>query len=122
VIGKARINPYRIEVCFANPGFAVHWPGMRFLESCRVPLFEGLLPSLQPACWRRISKLIGWFLLLEILLSYHVQLGACWQLCVARRLLSRLLPDFVRRLFLRGSTMLPAMSKEHRHAANNERC
>jgi len=77
--------------------------------------------SLQPACWRRISELvIARSLLLEIFLSNHVQLRVGRQLCVARRLLSGFLPDFISRPFLRCSTVSSAMSKEHRHAAHDD--
>src|SRR5919106_7063226 len=90
---------------------------MRFLEPVPVPLFESLLPGLQPAWLRRILELLAGPLVLEILLNHHVQLSVCRQLCVARRLLSRLLPDFISRPLLYSSAGSPAMSIEHRHAA-----
>src|SRR6266496_6458595 len=95
--------------------------GMRFLEPVRVPLFESLLPSLEPACWRRILELIARSLLLEILLGHHVQLVIGRQLCVGRRLLSRLFADFISRTFFSCSAMRSSMSTEHRHTANDER-
>src|SRR5437762_5736781 len=104
-----------------NPLFSSSLLLMHFLEPVRVTLFESLLPSLQPACWRRISELvIARSLLLEIFLSNHVQLRVGRQLCVARRLLSGFLPDFISRPFLRCSTVSSAMSKEHRHAAHDD--
>src|SRR5881227_2165703 len=93
---------------------------MRLSESVRVPLFESLLPSLQPARWRKISELIASPLVLEIFLSHHVQLSGARQLCVARGLFARFLPNFVRRPLLRCSAMSGAMSKKHRHAAHDK--
>src|SRR4029453_15999864 len=80
---------------------------VRFLEPVRIPVFESLLPSVQSTCSRRILELITRTLLLEILLLHHFHLTARRQLCVARRLLSRLFPDFIRRPFLRRSAMSP---------------
>jgi len=94
--------------------------GMRLSESVRVPLFESLLPSLQPARWRKISELVASPLVLEILLSHHVQLSGARQFCVARGLLARFLPNFVRRPLLRCSAMSGAMSIKHRHAAHDK--
>src|SRR5438046_2740390 len=91
---------------------------MRLSESVRVPLFESLLPSLQPDRWRKISELVASPLVLEILLSHHVQLSGARQFCVARGLLARFLPNFVRRPLLRCSAMSGAMSIKHRHAAH----
>jgi len=51
-------------------------PGMRFLEPVGVPLFESLLPNLQPSCWRKILELIAGPLLLKILLSSTQHLSA----------------------------------------------
>jgi hypothetical protein len=93
---------------------------MRFLEPVHVPLCESLLPSLHPACWRRISELINRSLLLEILLSHRVQLSVGRQLCVARRLLSRLHPDFVSGPFFSGSPVRPTMSQKRRDATHDE--
>lgn len=53
------------------------------LESVRVTVFEREVPTL----------LIAGPLLLEILLSHHVQLGVGRQDCLRRRLLSRFQPD-----------------------------
>jgi len=50
---------------------------MRFLEPVRVTVFEGEVPSLQLACSRRISELVAGSLLLEMLLSHHVQFCGC---------------------------------------------
>src|SRR5437899_4743988 len=94
---------------------------MRFLKPLRIPLFERLLPSLQLAFSRRTSKLFAGSLLFEILLSHHVQLSVCRQLCFARRLLSRALPDFVSRPFFRSSAVSCAMTVEDRHATHDER-
>lgn len=94
---------------------------MRFLEPVRIPVFESLLPSLQPTCSRRILELITRTLVLEILLRHHVHLSVRRQLRVARRLLSRLFPDLIRRPFLRRSAMSPEMSVKHHHATHDER-
>ncbi len=77
--------------------------GMRLSESVRVPLFESLLPSLQPARWRKISELIASPLVLEIFL-----------------LLTRFLPDFVRCPLLCCSAMGGAMSTKRRHPAHDK--
>src|SRR5947209_5953378 len=94
---------------------------MRFLKPFRIPLFERLLPSLRAACSRRIWKLFAGSLLFEILLSHHVQLSVCRQLCFARRLLSRFLSDPISRPFFRSSAVSCAMTVEDRHATHDER-
>src|SRR6266508_2119141 len=93
---------------------------MRLSESVRVPLFESLLSSLQSARWRKISELIASPLVLEIFLSHHVQLSGARQLCVARGLFARFLPNFVRRPPLHCSTMSGTMTIKHRNAAHNK--
>jgi hypothetical protein len=74
---------------------------MRFLEAGGVTLFKCLLASLRPTCSRRISELFTRALLLETLLSHHLQLSFRRQGCVARRFLPGLLTDFISGLFFR---------------------
>src|SRR5439155_12934411 len=84
---------------------------MRFLESVGVPFFESQVPTL----------LFAGALPLDILLSHHVQLGVTRQLCVLRRLFSRLFADGISRPLLRCPTMSSAMSTKDRHAAHDKR-
>src|SRR4029077_12656675 len=74
---------------------------MRLLEPCGVTLFESLFKSVQVGCSRRILELFSRALLLEILLSRHVQLRFCRHRCALRRFLPGLLTTFVSSLFFR---------------------
>jgi hypothetical protein len=94
---------------------------MRLLEPGGVTLFESLFKSLQVGCWRRISELFSRALLLEILLSRHVQVRFLRQRCAARRLLSGLLTEFISSPFFRRCAVSRAMTVEHRHATHDER-
>src|SRR5438552_11866349 len=94
---------------------------MRPLEPGGVTLFESPLTSLQTTGSRRILERFTRALLLETLLSRHVQLRFRRQRCTARRFFSGLLTDFISRLFFHRSVRGTAMSIEHRHAANDER-
>ena len=84
---------------------------MRLLEPVRVTVLEGQVPTL----------LFAGPLLLEILLSHHVQVSVRRQLCPGRRLLSRLLPDCISRPLARRSAVSRAMSVKRRHATHHER-
>src|SRR5512132_3162102 len=94
---------------------------MRLLEPCGVTLFESLLESLQVGCSRRILELFSRALLLEILLSHHVQLSFGRQRRAGRRFLPGLLTAFVSSLFFRRCAVGRAMSVEHSHATHDER-
>src|SRR6266403_417194 len=95
---------------------------MRLLEPCGVTLFESLFKSLQVGCSRRILELFRWALLLEILLSHHVQLSFRRQRSAERRFLPGLLTTFVSSLSFRRCAVSRAMSVEHSHATHDERC
>ncbi len=84
---------------------------MRLLKSVRVSVFKSQVPTL------RFAR----SLLLEILLSHHVQVSVRRQLCPRRRFLSRLFPDCISGPLLRRSAVSRAMSVERRHAAYDER-
>ena len=84
---------------------------MRFLKSVRVSVFKSQVPTL----------LFARSLLLEILLSHHVQVSVRRQLCPRRRFLSRLFPDCISGALLRRSAVSRALSVERRHAAYDER-
>ena len=86
-------------------------PVMRLLESVRVAVLKSQVPTL----------LFAGSLLLEILLSHHVQVGVRRQLCSRWRLLSCFLPDCISGPLLRGSAVGRAMSVERRHAAHDQR-
>ncbi len=94
---------------------------MRLLEPGGVTILESLLTTLQRTCSRRISELFTRALLLEILLSHHVQLSFRRQRCAGRRFLSRLLTAFISSPFFRRCAVGRAMSVEHRHATHDER-
>jgi len=94
---------------------------MRLLEPVGVTVFEGLVPSLQLGCSRRTSELVAGSLLLEILLSHHVQLSVRRQRCSRRRLLSDFLPDCISRPLLRNSAVSRAMSAKRRHTTYDKR-
>jgi hypothetical protein len=66
-------------------------------------------------------ELIARSLLLKILLGHQVQLIIGRQLCVARRLLSRLFANFISRALFSRSAVRSSMSTEHRHTANDDR-
>ena len=93
---------------------------MRLLEPGGVTLFESPFTSLQRACSRRISELFTRALLLEILLSRHVQLRFRRQRCAPRRLFSGLLAAFISSPFFRRCAVGRAMSVEHRQATYHE--
>jgi hypothetical protein len=84
---------------------------MRLLEPVLVTVFEGEIPI----------RLISRSLLLEILLSYHVQLRSGGQFCIERRLLSRFLADPICLPFLRCAAVLCALRLERRHTRHDER-
>jgi hypothetical protein len=84
---------------------------MRLLKPVRVSVFESQVPTL----------LFARSLLLEILLSHHVQISVRRQFCPGRRFLSRLFPDCISGPLLRGSAVSRAMSVERRHAAHDQR-
>jgi hypothetical protein len=94
---------------------------MRLLEPRGVTLLESLFKSLQIGCSRRILELFSRALLLEILLSRHVQLRFCRQRCAARRFLSGLLADFLSSTCFRRCAVSRAMSVEHHQATHDER-
>src|SRR5262249_526122 len=94
---------------------------MRLLEPGRVTLFVSLFKSLQVGCSRRILELFSRALLLEVLLSRHVQLRFRRQLCAARRFLSGLLTDFISGAFFRRCAVSRVMSVEHREATHDDR-
>ena len=94
---------------------------MRLFEPGGVTLFESLFKSLQVSCSRRILELFSRALLLEILLSRHVQLRFRRQRCAARRFLSGLLTDFISGAFFRRCAVSRAMSVEHREATHDDR-
>ena len=94
---------------------------MRLLEPGGVTLFESLLTSLQTTCSRRISKLFTRPLLLQTLLSYHVQFSLRRQRCAARRFLSGFLAAFICSPFFRRCAVGRAMSVKHRHTTHDER-
>jgi hypothetical protein len=95
---------------------------MRLLEPGGVTLFESLLTRFQTTCSRRISKLFTRPLLLQTLLSYHVQFSFRLQRCAARRFLSGLLTAFISSPFFRRCAVSRALSVEHRHPTQDERC
>jgi len=84
---------------------------MRLLESVRVTVFERQVPTL----------LIAGPLLLEIILSHHVQLSGRRQICPRRRLFARCFADCIGGPLLRCSAVSPATSIERGHAAHDER-
>jgi hypothetical protein len=84
---------------------------MRLLKSVRVSVFESQIPTL----------LFARSLLLEILLSHHVQVSVRRQLCRRRRFLSRLFPDCISGPLLRRSAVSRAVSVERRHATHDQR-
>ena len=84
---------------------------MRLLEPVPVTVLEAWVPAL----------LFTGPLLLETLLSHHVQVSGGRQLCLRRRRLSRLLPDCISRPLLWSSAVSRAMSVERRHSTHYER-
>jgi hypothetical protein len=84
---------------------------MRLAKSVRVSFLESQVPTL----------LFARSLLLEILLSHHVQVSVCRQLCFRRRVLSRLFSEYISGPLLRRSAVSCAMSVERRHAAHDKR-
>src|SRR5439155_4237931 len=84
---------------------------MRLLKPVRVSVFESQVPTL----------LFARSLLLEILLSHHVQISVRRQFCPGRRVLSRLFPECISGPLLRRSAVSGAMSVERRHAAHDKR-
>ena len=84
---------------------------MRLVEPVLVTVFESEIPIL----------LVTGSLLLEILLSHHVQRRGRGQLCVAWRLLSRFLANPIRLTFFRCAAMLWAMRVEGRHTPHDKR-
>ena len=94
-----------------GPGCHVGSAAVCLFESIVVTVFERQVPTL----------LVAGPLLLEILLSHHVQLGIGRQYCLRRRLLSRFQPDRIRRLLLRSSTVSGAMSLECSYPTHDER-
>src|SRR6476660_8304335 len=84
---------------------------MRLPEPVLVTVFETEIPIL----------LVTRSLLLEILLSHHVQRCGRGQLCVAWRLLSRFLANPICLTFLRCAAVLCAMRVEGRHTAHDKR-
>src|SRR5436305_14547405 len=68
---------------------------MRLLEPDGVTLFDSLFKSLQVGCSRRILELFSRALLLEILLSRHVQVRFRRLRCAARRSFSGLLTELI---------------------------
>src|SRR5256886_1624570 len=84
---------------------------MRLLKPVRVSVLESQVPTL----------LFTRSLLLEILLSHHVQFSVRWQLCSRWRLLSRLFPDCISGPLVRRSAVSRAMSVERRHTAHDQR-
>src|SRR4029453_3002162 len=93
---------------------------MRLLEPGGVTLFEILFKRLQVGCSRRILELFSRALLLEILLSRHVQVRFRRQRCAARRLFSGLLTEFISSPFFRRCAVSRAMTVEYRHATDDE--
>ena len=94
---------------------------MRLLEPGGVTLFESLLTSIQTACSRRISKLFLRPLLLQTLLSHHVQFSFRGQCCAGRRFLSGLLAAFISSPFFRCRAVSRALCVEHRHSTHDQR-
>src|ERR1051326_3254291 len=94
---------------------------MRLFEPGGVTLFESLFKSLQVSCSRRILELFSRALLLEILVSRHVQLRFRRQHCAARRFLSGLLTDFISGAFFRRCAVSRAMCVQHREATHDDR-
>jgi hypothetical protein len=86
-------------------------PGMRLLEPSRVTVLETQVPIL----------LVAGPLLLEILLSHHVQLNISRQRRLRRRLFSHSQPDCLARSFLRSSPIGRAMSVKRGHTTHDER-
>src|SRR5512133_2524075 len=84
---------------------------MRLVEPVLVTVFESEIPIL----------LVTRSLLIEILLSHHVQRRGRGQLCVAWRLLSRFLANPICLTFLRCSAVLCAMRVEGRHTTHDKR-
>jgi len=84
---------------------------MRLLKPVRVSVFESQVPTL----------LFARSLLLEILLSHHVQISVRRQFCPGRRVLSRLFPECISGPLLRRSAVSRAMSVERRHATHDQR-
>jgi hypothetical protein len=84
---------------------------MRLVKSVRVSVLESQVPTL----------LFARSLLLEILLSHHVQVSVRRQLCLRWRVLSRLFPECISSPLLRRSAVSRTMSVERRHAAHDER-
>src|SRR5436305_11805514 len=89
---------------------------MRLLEPGGVTLFESLFKSLQVGCSRRILESFSLALLLEILLSRHVQVRFRRRRCAARRLFSGLLTEFISSSFFRRCAVSRAMTLEYRRA------
>src|SRR2546423_503098 len=94
---------------------------MRLLEPGGVTLFESPFKSRQVGCSRRILELFSWALLLEILLSRHVQVRFGRRRCAARRLFSGLLTEFISSSFFRRCAVSRAMTVEYRRATHDER-
>jgi hypothetical protein len=94
---------------------------MHLFEPSGVTFFESLFKSLQVGCSRRILELFSRALLLEILLSRHVQFRFRRQRCAARRLFSSLLTKFISSPFFRRCAVSRAMTVEYRHATRDER-
>src|SRR5262249_46771090 len=94
---------------------------MRLLEPGRVTLFVSLFKSLQVGCSRRILELFSRALLLEVLLSRHVQLPFPRQRRAARRFLSGPLADFISGAYFRRCAASRAMSTKHRDATHDDR-
>src|SRR5438477_1672583 len=80
-----------------------------------------LNPSAYPFSSQVPTLLFARSLLLEILLSHHVQISVRPQFCPGRRFLSRLFPDCISGPLLRRSAVSRAMSVERRHAAHDQR-
>src|SRR5438552_12232473 len=93
---------------------------MRPLEPGGVTLFESPLTSLQTTWSRRILELFTRALLLETLLSRHVQLRFRRQRCTARRFLSGGLTDFISSPFFRRGAVSCAGTVEERQATRDE--